>query len=70
MVIQMKAPAPDILLRLIYVLNRGASDARYIAKDGGSQQAYELANTLRRETPQCHFSFGRLVFVGKWQAVE
>ncbi len=42
----MKNPPQNILHRLLYVLHKGFSDVRYIAKAGKSEQAYELADTM------------------------
>ena len=42
----MKTPPTEILHPLLYILHRGLSDLRYIARDNKNEQAYELADTL------------------------
>ena len=44
--ITMKILPSDILQRLLFILHRGLSDLRYIARDGKTEQAYDLADTL------------------------
>lgn len=42
----MKIPPADLLHRILFVLHEGLSDLRYMARDGKTQQAYDLADTL------------------------
>ena len=46
MISKEKTPPHDVLHRVLFVLHRGLADVRYLARDGKSEQAYELADTL------------------------
>lgn len=44
--IDMQPPQPEVAHRVLFILHKGLSDLRYLAKGGKNEQAYELADTL------------------------